>query len=261
MAATDLDVAQQLQSALVGSVKVSQLESLRFDGLDVCGSRTLNQGNVRRLIHRFDQEGCRRLDPLTWIPAEITPPDLERIMATNSLSRLSLENPASIRLPPEYTIYCFQGQHRLSAAAEWLNPNEQWWILYLYDATKLTPAARRKLRESEASAQEFCDSDIFRSVRYYQRRGETEAAGEWLAKWSPSKCRDFKEIYQPKVDNYPAFRESLDALLEFPALWSPWLMGLHLSSLKIPEVRIIQEGELPVHREGELTIPGAGVLS
>ncbi|KAH8424209.1 uncharacterized protein LDX57_001966 [Aspergillus melleus] len=235
MAATDLAVAQQLQGALVGSVKVCQFESLRFDGLDVCGSRTLNQGNVRRLIHRFDQEGCRRLDPLTWIPAEMAPPDLEQIMATNSLTRLSLENPASISLPPGFSIYCFQGQHRLSAAAEWLNPNEHWWILCLYDATKLTPAARRKLRESEASAQEFSDGDIFRSVRYYQRRGEMEAAGEWLAKWSPSKCRDFKEIYQPKVDNHAAFRESLDNLLQFPALWSPWLMGLHLSSLKIPE--------------------------
>ena len=54
MAATDLAVAQQLQGALVGSVKVSQFESLCFDGLDVCGSRTLNQGNVRHLIHCFD---------------------------------------------------------------------------------------------------------------------------------------------------------------------------------------------------------------
>ncbi|RJE24472.1 hypothetical protein PHISCL_03164 [Aspergillus sclerotialis] len=235
MATTDLDVAQTIQTALLGSVKVSQFDFLRFDSLNMCGVRSLSQANVRRLIHRFDQEGCRRLDPLTWIYAEISPNDLERIKAENSVERFAVESPTSIVLPPDSIVHCFQGQHRLAAATEWLDPSDLWWVLYLYDSTKLTQAARRKLREGETSAQEFCDGDIFRSVRYYQKRGETEPAGEWLAKWSPTKCRDFKQIYEPKSDSHQQFRDSLDSLLDFPPLWKPWQMGAHLLSLKIPE--------------------------
>lgn len=54
----------------------------------------------------------------------------------------------------------------------------------------------------------------------------------------PNKMRDFKQIYEPKVDSHCNFREGLDALLAFPTLWSPWLMGTHLLSLQCPEVWI-----------------------
>lgn len=127
---------------------------------------------------------------------------------------------------------------QLAAATEWLSPDELWWILYLYDSTKLTAEARRKLCEVGCSSQEFTDEDIYCNVWYYQQCGEPEPAGEWLARWSPTKCRNFKQIYEPKVDSHRNFRESLDALLTFPALWSPWLVGTHFLSLRCPEVRI-----------------------
>ena len=157
-------------------------------------------------------------------------------MTTNSVEYLTKDNPTELKLQPECIVHCFQGRHRLAAAAIWLSPNEQWWNLIQYDSTKLTAETRRKLREAERISQEFNDGDIYRNVRYYQQRGDMEPAGEWLARWTPTKCRDFKEIYEPKVDNHHDFRRNLDALLQFPALWSPRLMGTHLLSLKCPEV-------------------------
>ena len=236
MAAKDLEIAQQLDAALIGTVKVYQIDQLLFESLDVCGARSLNQGNVRRLLHRFNKEGCRRSDPLTWITAEVLPSELQQLMTAGSVECLTRENPTELKLQLGCTVRCFQGQHRLAAAKIWLSPDELWWNLILYDSTKLTADARRKLREAEYISQEFSDGDIYRNVRYYQKRGETEPAGEWLARWTPTKCRDFKQIYQPKVDNHRSFRENLDALLLFPALWAPWLMGTHLLSLQCPEV-------------------------
>ena len=240
MAAKDLEIAQQLDAALIGTVKVYQIDQLLFESLDVCGARSLNQGNVRRLLHRFNKEGCRRSDPLTWITAEVLPSELQQLMTAGSVECLTRENPTELKLQSGCTVRCFQGQHRLAAAKIWLSPDELWWNLILYDSTKLTVDARRKLREAEYISQEFSDGDIYRNVRYYQKRGETEPAGEWLARWTPTKCRDFKQIYQPKVDNHRSFCENLDALLLFPVLWAPWLMGTHLLSLQCPEVWILR---------------------
>ncbi|KAL1885233.1 hypothetical protein Plec18167_001890, partial [Paecilomyces lecythidis] len=236
----DLDIARQLEGAIIGSIKVRELDRLEFEGLGVYGARSLSEGNIKRLLHRFEKEGCRRLDPLTWIPAEVSPVDMGHIRMANSFEVLTRDNPKEIIIPPGCTVHCFQGRHRIEAATYWLKcgklaPHEMWWNLILYDASKLSLESRRKLRETEDSSQQFCDGDIFRNIRYYQRRGETEAAGEWLAKWTPSKCRDFKQIYEPKADNHREFRENLDALLEFPALWRSWLMGAHLLSLQCPE--------------------------
>lgn len=156
----------------------------------------------------------------------------------DALEHLNKDILTDLKLPSNCTIHFFQGQHRLAAATEWLSPDELWWILYLYDSTKLTAEARRKLQEVGCSSQEFNDGDIYHNAWYYQQQGEPEPAGEWLARWTPTKCRDFKQIYDPKVDSHRNFCESLDAFLVFPALWSPWLMGTHLLSLRCPEVWI-----------------------
>lgn len=46
MVAKDLEIAQQLDAALIGTVKVYQIDQLLFESLDVCGAQSLNQGNV-----------------------------------------------------------------------------------------------------------------------------------------------------------------------------------------------------------------------
>ncbi|KAB8256794.1 hypothetical protein BDV32DRAFT_152947 [Aspergillus pseudonomiae] len=235
----DLDIAHQVDNAILGSVKVRQLDQLLFEGLEVYGTKSLDQRNVRHLLHRFDKEGCRRMDPLTWIPAELSPSELQQLLALNSLQGLTRGDPKEIKLHQSWKLRCLQGKHRLTAANQWLDYGDLWWNFILYDSTKLTAESRRKLREADSSSREFGDGEIFRNVRYYQKRGDGEAAGEWLARWTPTKCRDFYQIYKEKPGQddhgYNNLREGLDALLKFPALWHSWHMGTHLSSLNCPE--------------------------
>lgn len=65
MAPTELDITRQLDTASLGSVKVRELNRLVFKDIDIRGSQALNQSRVKNLIHRFNHEGCRRLNPLT----------------------------------------------------------------------------------------------------------------------------------------------------------------------------------------------------
>ena len=46
MMAKDHEIAQQLDVALIGTVKVYQLDQLLFKSLDVCGAQSLNQENI-----------------------------------------------------------------------------------------------------------------------------------------------------------------------------------------------------------------------
>ena len=46
MIAKNLKIVQQLDAALIGTVKVYQIDQLLFESLDVCGAQSLNQGNV-----------------------------------------------------------------------------------------------------------------------------------------------------------------------------------------------------------------------
>lgn len=237
MDSTELDVALQLEAANLGSVKVRQLNQLVFEDIDVQGSRALNQSRIKNIIHRFEHEGCRRFDPLTWIPCEISKSALELLLQANFQS-LSLGSPIDLELQEGSEILCLQGQHRITAALEWLAPNDRWWHLIIYDSDQLNAGCRKRLREAENGSQIFSDGEIFQNIRHYQLRGEEKPAQEWLAKWSPSKCRDFNRIYSPKTsqDQRKILANKLDTLLAFPALWVHWLMGTHLTSLNCPEV-------------------------
>ncbi|KAJ6076657.1 hypothetical protein N7499_008638 [Penicillium canescens] len=242
MATKDLETARKLTAARIGSFRVRELDQLLFEGSDVYGSRAFRQSHIDRLIHRFEHEGCRRLDPLTWIPCEVSSTDLGHLLGEGSPVGYFKD----LELPQGQKLRCYQGQHRIAAALQWLDPGDYWWTFDLYDSAKLDDDCRRRLRECDQSSQSFADGDIFRNTRHYQQRGETEAAEEWLAKWSPTKCREFNRIYHPK-ENKDAFLklgQKLDLLLQFPALWKSWFMGTHLPSLKCPEELADSLGEI-----------------
>jgi hypothetical protein len=237
MVPSELDIARQLDAASLGSVKVRELNRLVFEDIDVPGSRALNLTRVKNIIHRFNHEGCRRLDPLTWIPCEVSKSFLQSVLTVDSRN-LRRDLPTDLELPEGSGLHCLQGQHRIAAAVEWLEPNDHWWNLIIYDSDKLNDDCRNRLREAENGSQVFSDGEIFRNVRHYQLRGEEKPAQEWLAKWSSTKCRDFNRIYEPKKskDKWKDLANRLDALLVFPALWIHWFMGIHLADLKCPEV-------------------------
>ncbi|KAF7594883.1 hypothetical protein BBP40_007917 [Aspergillus hancockii] len=231
----DLETVRVCEDALVGPIVVRPLECLTFEHESIYGTRAPILGNVKRLLHRFQKEGCRRQDPLCWIPAELSPADLQHVLSFNSLQGLDKNRPQEINLPSQWNMRCMQGQHRVAAALQWLDPNDQWWILNLYDSSKLTCEARRRLREGDSSSREFSDGEIYRNVRHYQKQGDHRAAGEWLARWSESKCREFRQLHKAEKNIHHAFRDSLDDLLPFPGLWPHWQMGTHLLRMRCPE--------------------------
>ncbi|KAI9037211.1 uncharacterized protein KD926_000717 [Aspergillus affinis] len=222
------DIARVCNNALVGTVIVRTLDSLVFEDENVYGTRAPIAANVRRLLHRFQKEGCRREDPLSWIPAELSPQELHHLLSLNSLSAFDKDEPREIKLPEDAKICCLQGQHRVSAAWEWLEPNDQWWVINLFDSSKLTPEARRRLREGDSSSREYSDGEIYRNIRYYQKQGDQKSASGWLARWSESKCNDFRQLYKPNNILYRTVRDKLDDLLPFAGLWPQWQMGTHL---------------------------------
>lgn len=163
MAANDLRIARQLSAVEIGSVQIHQLDRLLFDDIDIFGSRGFKQCNIDRLLHRFDYEGCRRLDPLTWIPCKIKFSELQPLLSES----FSSSDPREITLPDGFNLSCFQGKHRIAAARQWLAPNDIWWNFNLYDADKLNDDCRRKLRECDTRSHPFSDGEIFRNIRHY----------------------------------------------------------------------------------------------
>lgn len=98
MVPTELDIARQLDAASLGSVKVRELNRLVFEDIDVRGSRALNQSRVKNIIHRFNHEGCRRLDLLTWIPCEVSKSVLQSLLTVDSRN-LRIDLPTDLQLP------------------------------------------------------------------------------------------------------------------------------------------------------------------
>jgi hypothetical protein len=68
---SDCTVAQNIDQAQFGCVKVRQLDQLLFEGTEVPSACYFDYGNIRCLIHQFDKEGCHCLNPATWIPRKI----------------------------------------------------------------------------------------------------------------------------------------------------------------------------------------------
>lgn len=123
MAPNDLEFSRQLAAARMGSVKIQGLNQLVFEDINVPGSRALAQSRIDHFLHRFELEGWRRLDPLTWIPSEIPSSELQKL-ADNGLSVGGITD---LQLPEGQVLYCFQGQHRIAAALQWLPPNAFLW--------------------------------------------------------------------------------------------------------------------------------------
>ncbi|RAH87594.1 hypothetical protein BO86DRAFT_424327, partial [Aspergillus japonicus CBS 114.51] len=222
-------------AAQLGTVKIHQLRQLRFTSLQgKLKTHSVDQGNINRLKHRFKKEGCRRSAPPNYINALVSRDQYREILTMNSLSAIGSDIPAII-LAPNCFLDCTRGRHRIAAASSWLPPDDIWWNVTLYDNSKLDDQARRILYEFRDSSRVLSDGEIFFNVRYYQKCQNDAAAGEWLAKWSPTKCRDFRQIYRDKGSPYKRFQKSLDELLDFPGIWQPWLMGTHLLSMQCPE--------------------------
>jgi len=95
-----------------------------------------------RLLNVFKLEGCRRFDEDTFIDATINETDFEMALSRagkqkESFKKSSLDallDPVTITSleVAAYSVHCLTGLHRVRAAQEYLDGNDQWWVVRLH---------------------------------------------------------------------------------------------------------------------------------
>lgn len=113
------------------------LSSLNFDhALSGERHRTLSQRNVNRLRHIFSLEGCHRYDENNFVSGIVDSNELaEALHAIGFSPTATLEAPTdaeSIPLLKVRNIKCLYGLHRVRAGQQYLDVENQWWIVKLY---------------------------------------------------------------------------------------------------------------------------------
>jgi hypothetical protein len=104
--------------------------------------RQVSRSNIDRLKRIFEREGCLRADAENYVPCVIDAESLRTALSLSSLTaqqiRLSGEDslPPPLLLPDQSMISCLHGQHRLLAAREYLEEDDQWWTVDLYHTGK-----------------------------------------------------------------------------------------------------------------------------
>ncbi|QSS60551.1 hypothetical protein I7I51_05351 [Histoplasma capsulatum] len=206
-----LDLSVEKDRCWLGSAKVD-LAHLKFGG-EQAGvvARHVSQSNVKWLMDKFETDRCRRLEPQHWIPVAIDQAGFEQILSYNSMTNLSRSLP---------------GRVRKAAAAEWLDPNDQWWVVKFYEINGLSPEAFRSLQEYRDASQELSSGEICWNVMYHQQQGDETKVGEWLARWAghPTYYRNFNQLQKGSRKAY-LIRDALSKLHQFPGLWRSWNMG------------------------------------
>jgi hypothetical protein len=120
-------LAEDREENFRGTVCIS-LRRLRFEPEY---SRDVDKKNVERLKRIFARQGCLRLSLI------INERDLKAALQCSGRTLEDLLNsaqdaPPKLTLPPGYMLECLHGQHRILAARETLEPQEEWWAVDLY---------------------------------------------------------------------------------------------------------------------------------
>ena len=129
-------IEQQRCSKFQGTARVD-LSNLQFDNWKPEQAQFLRPKNVRRLKEIFKTEGCSRLPPEHHVAAIISQQELDNSLQRSNTSQEALlrtinEEPPKLELPTARPLQCLNGQHRLQAAREFLDPGDRWWIVDLY---------------------------------------------------------------------------------------------------------------------------------
>lgn len=111
-----------------GLVRVG-LSALSFDK-----HRALSSKNVKRLQKIYRIEGCQRLDDSNFVDALVTK---EQLTQASHIQPLAFQQhpPKEWNACPIINIKslsCLTGLHRVEAAKEFLDANDQWWVARIY---------------------------------------------------------------------------------------------------------------------------------
>ncbi|ERF68657.1 hypothetical protein EPUS_05718 [Endocarpon pusillum Z07020] len=105
------------------------------------------------------------------------------------------------------------------------------WIIILEDIPREIFSA---IQEEYSNSRQFCDGDIYRSLRHHQLNRNINEAGKWQARLSASKRKDVRQLHE----RYPHLTEAFDSLLPVIGLWAAVEIGTfhRILTLRCPEV-------------------------
>lgn len=118
------------------------LNKLRFDDAIPNGHRESSKKIQVKLLNIFKLEGCQRMEQEHFVDALITQECLSDALVSHgktieafkescNLSYGSLHD--VIWLKPTEPLRCLNGLHRIAAAKRFLNKNDRWWTVRLYE--------------------------------------------------------------------------------------------------------------------------------
>ena len=134
-----MDLSADVSSYYKGVARVS-LQSLYFES--VLGTRAHREHcekNVKRLKEIFSIEnGCNRYDEENYISATVDERSLLRSLQSSGYGEDSIRAPPSSEIPYLENIHlnCLHGLHRILAAKEVLDEDDQWWTVKLFSSGK-----------------------------------------------------------------------------------------------------------------------------
>jgi hypothetical protein len=140
MAAKPDTFSAKRAACLLGVARID-LKRLEFKVALRKNHRAESLKSKRRLLEVFELEGCRRLEEENFVEALITNDTLENALHRSGLSEGSfkvnslaaIQGVGSIpKLDLDCAIQCLNGMHRVSAAKQYLDNNDQWWVVKLY---------------------------------------------------------------------------------------------------------------------------------
>lgn len=127
---------REISTHFRGCVKV-HLKYLDFP-LTLFGSKVFDTKKVDKLERYFSQHQLARLDPRNHISAVISKELLEQARRDSGISgHTNAGDPPLLSLPNGCQLECIYGKHRIKAVSELLYPDNRWWIVSLYDDSKL----------------------------------------------------------------------------------------------------------------------------
>lgn len=110
------------------------LAALNFQHASSKEHRDVLEQHVTRLVNIFRTEGCKRTEASRFVKARVDERQLDEALASQNLDLPQ-------RPPQDWTVVpilelprldCLNGWHRVVAARQWLDQNDQWWIAELY---------------------------------------------------------------------------------------------------------------------------------
>ncbi|PVH95424.1 hypothetical protein DM02DRAFT_690214, partial [Periconia macrospinosa] len=197
--------------------------------------REISKKNVERLRKIFLKNGCLRLQEENFINAAVDAESLGDAIGeakTTQANLLQLRAGSDLPLLPFTNLHCLSGAHRIEAAKEFLDDNDQWWVVRLFSNEAPQPVLSRVI-ELYSNEQKPSDGDIFRKIRLYHRAGDTASENLWWSYLDHSKPKDLRQLLNKKK----IMASEFDRLIDMPGLWAGVRLGaLHrLLALKCDE--------------------------